>query len=86
MEYLCGFIIESIKRQRNCSNSGEIHLLPVRTIKQAKIRKKTGKKPSLSIENCLILTLIRLRVGLTETDLAFRFQVSQSLISRILAT
>ena len=43
MEYLCGFIIESIKRQRNCSNSGEIHLLPVRTIKQAKIRKKQGR-------------------------------------------
>ena len=27
MEYLCDFIIESIKRQRNCSISGEIHLL-----------------------------------------------------------
>ena len=35
-----------------------------------------GKKPSLFIENCLFLTLIRLRVGLTETDLAFCFQVS----------
>ena len=52
----------------------------------SKNKKKSGKKPSLSIENCLSLTLIRLRVGLTETDLAFRFQVSQSLISRILAT
>ena len=38
------------------------------------------------IENCLFLTLIRLQVGLTETDFAFYFQVSQSLISRILAT
>ena len=84
MEYLCGFIIESLKRQRNCSISGEVHLLPVRNITQAK--KKLGKKPSLSIENCLFLTFIRLRVGLTETDLAFCFQVSQSLISRILAT
>ena len=52
----------------------------------SKNKKKSGKKPSLSIENCLFLTFIRLRVGLTETDLAFRFQVSQSLISRILAT
>ena len=52
----------------------------------SKNKKKSGKKPSLSIENCLSLTFIRLRVGLTETDLAFRFQVSQSLISRILAT
>ena len=43
-----------------------------------------GKKPSLFIENCLFLTLIRLRVGLTETDLAFCFQVSQLLL-RILA-
>ena len=52
----------------------------------SKNKKKSGKKPSLSIENCLFLTLIRLRVGLTEIDLAFRFQVSQSLISRILTT
>ena len=52
----------------------------------SKNKKKSGKKPSLSIENCLSSTFIRLRVGLTETDLAFRFQVSQSLISRILAT
>ena len=43
MEYLCEFTIESIKRQRNCSISGEIHLLPVRTTKQAKIRKNQGR-------------------------------------------
>ena len=78
-------LVKFLKRQRNCNISGEIHLLLVRTIKQVKIR-KSRKNPSLSIENCLFLTLIRLRVGLTETDLTFRFQVSQSLISRILAT
>ena len=48
--------------------------LLVRSIKQAK--KKSGRKPSLFVENCLFLTFIRLRVGLTETDLVFRFQVS----------
>ena len=52
----------------------------------SKNKKKSGRKPSLSIENCLFLTVLRLRVELTETGLAFRFQVSQSLISRILAT
>ena len=52
----------------------------------SKNKKKSGMKPSLSIENCLFLTLIQLRVRLTETDLAFRFQFSQSLISRILTT
>ena len=51
-----------------------------------KNKKKSGKKPSLSIKNCLFLTLIQLVVGLTEADLKFRFQGSQSLISRILAT
>ena len=40
----------------------------------------------LDIEDLLLLTLMRLRVGTPEFDLAFRFQVSQSLISRILAT
>ena len=39
----------------------------------SKNEKKSGKKTSLSIENCLFLTLIRLRVGLTKTDLAFLF-------------
>ena len=43
MEYLCGFIIEFIKRQRNCIILGEIYPLPVRTIKQAKIRKNNGR-------------------------------------------
>ena len=40
----------------------------------------------LDIEDLLLLTLMRLRVGTPEFDLAFRFQVSQSLISRILVT
>lgn len=48
--------------------------------------RKGGKKMVLDIEDLLLLTLMRLRVGTPEFDLAFRFQVSQSLISRILAT
>ena len=44
MQHLCGFVIESIKRQRNCSISGKIDLLPIRTIKQAKKRKIRDRK------------------------------------------
>ena len=52
----------------------------------SKNKKKSGKKPSSSIKNCLFLTLIRLCVGSIKTDLAFRFQASQSLFSKILNT
>ena len=48
--------------------------------------RKGGKKMVLDIEDLLLLTLMRLRVGMPQFDLAFRFQVLQSLISRILAT
>ena len=44
------------------------------------------KKPSLSPENCLFLTLLRLQVGLLEQDIAFRFGIFQALVSRILLT
>ena len=37
----------------------------------------------MSAENCLFLTLLRLRVGLPEQDIAFRFGISQALVSRI---
>ena len=49
-------------------------------------KKKSGRKPSLSPENCLFLNLLRLRVGLPEQDIAFRFGISQALVSRILVT
>ena len=49
-------------------------------------KKKSGRKPSLSPENCLFLTLFRLRVGLPEQDIAFRFGISQALVSMILVT
>ena len=48
--------------------------------------KKSGKKPSLSPENCLFQTLLRLRVGLPEQDIAFRFDISQALVLRTLVT
>ena len=40
----------------------------------------------LDIEDLLLLTVLRLRLETPEFDLTFRFQVSQSLISRILTT
>ena len=40
----------------------------------------------MSPENCLFLNLLRLRVGLPEQDIAFRFGISQALVSRILVT
>ena len=51
---------------------------------QTSQKKKSGRKPSLSSENCLFLTLLRLRVGLPEQDIAFRFGISQVLVWRIL--
>ena len=53
---------------------------------QTSEKKKSGRKPSLSPENCLFLTLLRLRIGLPEQDIAFRFGISQALVSRILVT
>ena len=50
-----------------------------------KTTEKEGKKVVLDIEDLLLLTLMRLCVGMPEFDLAFRFQVSQPLISRISA-
>ena len=53
---------------------------------QTSEKKKSGRIPSLSPENCLFLILLRLRVGLPEQDIAFRFGISQALNSRILVT
>ena len=46
---------------------------------QSSQKKKSGRKPSFSPENCLFLTLLRLRVTLPEQDIAFRFGISQTL-------
>ena len=48
--------------------------------------KKNRRHRSLPpIEECF-LTLVRLRVGLTEQDIAYRFNLSQSTVSRIIIT
>ena len=46
---------------------------------------KSGRKSSLSPENCFFLTLLRL-LGQLEQDIVFRFGISQALNSRILVT
>ena len=48
--------------------------------------KKKRRDRSLSPIEELFMTLIRLRVGLMEQDLAYRFGVSQSTVSRIIIT
>ena len=53
---------------------------------QTSQKKKSGRKPSLSPENCSFLTLLWLWVGLLKQDIAFRFGISQVLVSRILVT
>lgn len=42
-----------------------------------------GRPPTLSVEDQPILILIRLRLGLHEKDLAYRYQVSLSTLSRL---
>ena len=45
---------------------------------------RTKTQRALSARNEFFMTLCRLRCGLLEQDLAFRFQISQSTVSRIL--
>ena len=53
---------------------------------ESKTGKKFGPKRKLNTRNELFLTLVRLRLSLTELDLAFRFKVSQSTVSNIWST
>lgn len=46
-------------------------------------RSSRGRKRKLSMENELFLVLVRLRLGLFEDDLAHRFCIAQSTVSRI---
>lgn len=45
-----------------------------------------GRKPSLSTREEVFLTLMKLRLGLTEKDLAARFKIAQSTVSTIFKT
>jgi len=47
---------------------------------------KVGARCSLPLEEQLFLTLIRLRLGLLEGDIAFGFSISQASDSRIIST
>ena len=52
----------------------------------SKTSKNRGRKRKLSLENEFFLTLCRIRSGLTEEDLGFRFGISQGTVSQILST
>ena len=60
--------------------------LMYRKTAKSKLQKRNGKKRKLSTRDEFFLTLVRLRLGLTEWDLAYRFKVSQSTISSTLST
>ena len=47
---------------------------------------KPGPSRKLAPEDELLLVLTRLRVGMLEQDLAVRFQLSQSHVSRMITT
>lgn len=49
-------------------------------------RKKPGPERGTTVEEELFITLVRLRQGLSEEDLAFRMKVSQATVSRIVST
>ena len=49
-------------------------------------KEKTGPKRTLSVEEEFFLVLCRFKVGLLEEDLAARFRISQSIVSRIIVT
>lgn len=46
-------------------------------------RKKPGRERKTSVEEEFFMTLVRLRQGVSEEDIAFRMKVSQSTVSRI---
>ena len=54
--------------------------------KDSYAEEKTGRSHKLPLLEQLFLTLVRLRLGLLEFDLANRFGISQSSVSRITAT
>ena len=54
--------------------------------KDAQKKEKAGPKRTLSVEEEFFLVLCRFKVGLLEEDLAARFKISQSLLSRIIVT
>ena len=54
--------------------------------KDAQKKEKVGPKRTLSVEEEFFLVLCRFKVGLLEEDLAARFKISQSLVSRIIVT
>ena len=57
-----------------------------RTSETDQVKSSSGRKRILSPLEEIFLVLVRLRLGLFEQDLAYRFGVSQSTISRIVIT
>ena len=54
--------------------------------KSYQINNKPGPKRTQTLEDELLMTLMKLRLNLREEDLAFRFGVSQSTVSQVIST
>ena len=70
------------------SNSGdctECKMHCQRSRRTIELPRSSGRKPSLTLEDELLLTLMRLRMGWLEQALGYVFAISESSVSRILA-
>jgi hypothetical protein len=89
-ELLCEYIEPKLARSGYWHGSKK-HRQPTLNVRKTCLSRigspaKTGRKRKLSFRDELLLVLIKLRLGLTNHDLADRFHISDSMVSSIVNT